>query len=426
MNPTGWAGPMRVFDRLYVKVYATVVATLLLALLVSVAIWSTGPELATARKSFGMASGLATAALGDPNAPPDVQQAAIRRLSGLLEADLAVYDRAGRLVGAAGAALPAPGEVDEDRPRGAARNPVWKFTLRDGRQIVIRPPWQRQMRGPGFLAHLAVVGLVLAIGSFPVVRGLTRRLERLQQGVETLGAGNLGIRVKVEGRDEVARVAESFNAAAARIEQLVNAHRMLLANASHELRTPLTRLRLGVERLGVAGDETLRAGVASDIAELDALIDEILLTSRLDAMRSLDTVEDVDLLALAAEEASRYDDIGVSGAAVEVRGDPRLLRRIIRNLLENAGKYGRRPIDVEVSASGTSVVLKVTDAGDGVAPEDRERVFEPFFRRPQASRAETGAGLGLAIVRQIARLHGGEVVLESGSTFVVTLPGCGI
>lgn len=426
MSPKGWTAPMRVFDRLFVKVYATVVGTLLLALLVSVAIWWTGPEQAMARKSFGMASGLATAALGEPDAPPDVRKAAIRRLAALLESDLAVYGRDGRILGTAGAPLPPPAAIDDERPRSGARNPVWKFRLRDGRLIVIRPPFQRHVRGPGFLAHLAAVGLVLAVGSFPVVRGLTRRLERLQQGVETLGAGNLGVRVTVEGRDEVARVAESFNAAAARIEQLVNAHRLLLANASHELRTPLTRLRLGVERLGAdtERDKALRADVAGDIAELDALIDEILLTSRLDAMRTLDTVEDVDLLALAAEEASRYDDTSVSGTAVTVRGDPRLLRRIIRNLIENAGRHGKPPIEVDVAPSGSNVMLRVSDAGAGVAAQDRERVFEPFFRRSTTAAGEAGTGLGLAIVRQIARLHAGEARVQDGSTFVVTLPGC--
>lgn len=422
MSATNWTVPMRVLDRLYVKVYATVVVTLLLALLVSVAIWWAGPEQAMARRSFGMASGLATAALGDPQAPADIQRASIRRLSELLEADLAVYDRTGRLIGAVGAPLPPLGTIDDDRPRPSLRNPVWKFSLRDGRQIVIRPPFQLHGRGPGFLAQLAALGLVLAIGSFPVVRGLTRRLERLQQGVETFGAGNLAARVKVTGRDEVARVAESFNAAAARIEQLVKAHRMLLANASHELRTPLARLRLEVEQLGTTNDETLRAGVARDIAELDALIDEILLTSRLDAMPSLEAIEDVDLLALAAEEASRYDDISVSGTAVSIRGDQRLLRRIIRNLLENAGRHGKPPVQISIAAAPAQVTLKVSDAGEGVAPEDRERVFEPFFRRSKTAAADTGAGLGLAIVRQIARLHGGDVSLQPGNMFVVALP----
>lgn len=421
MDTTKWAAPMRLFDRLFVKVYATVVGALLLVLLVSVAIWWTGPEQSMARKSFGMASGLATAALGDPDAPPEAQKAAIQRLSELLESDLAVYDKAGRLVAAVGAPLPSPDTIDDERPRSSMRNPVWRFILRDGRQIVIRPPFQRHVRGPGFLAHLAAVGLVLAIGSFPVVRGLTRRLERLEQGVETFGQGNLGARVQISGRDEVARVADSFNRAAERIQLLVNAHRMLLANASHELRTPLARLRLGVERLGDTSDEVLRAGVTRDIAELDALIDEILLTSRLDAMPTLEAVEEVDLLALAAEEASRYDDVIVSGSPLAVHGDQRLLRRIIRNLIENAGRHGKPPVDISVASDGSKAILRVSDAGEGIAAKDRERVFEPFFRRSTNAAAPNSTGLGLSITRQIARLHGGEARFVSGSTFEVSL-----
>ena len=417
---------MRIFNRLYLKVYATVVGTLVMAFVVSAAIWSSGPEQAMARSAFGMASGVASAALGDPEAPMQDQLKALARLSSLLEADLAVYDRQGRLVGTAGAPLPSPSEVDSIRTRFYGRNPVWKFQLQDGRVIVIRPPFQRRMHGSGFLMHMAVVALILAIGSFPIVRGLTRRLERLQHGVETLGAGNLSVRVKVEGKDEVAKVAESFNRAASRIEELVGAHRMLLANASHELRTPLTRLRLGVERLKATADERVKADVERDIAELDALIEEILLTSRLDALRGLEAIEEIDLLALAAEEAARYEDIGITGAPVTVKGDARLLRRVIRNLIDNALRHGKPPVDVTVQPEGSSAVLRITDHGSGVSAQDGERIFEPFFRKSVQGTADTGTGLGLALVRQIARLHGGDVRLEAESTFVVTLPKCGI
>src|SRR5262249_9606917 len=149
--------------------------------------------------------------------------------------------------------------------------------------------------------------LIVAVAAFPVVRRVTRRLERLQQGVESLGAGDLSARVKVEGRDEVARLAQSFNGAAARIERLVGAHKMLLANPSHELRTPLTRIRLAIELLKQEVDPQRKAELEKDIAELDQLIDEILLTSRLDAVSALEVEEDVDLLALAAEECARYE-----------------------------------------------------------------------------------------------------------------------
>jgi signal transduction histidine kinase len=417
---------MRIFNRLYLKVYVTVVGTLVMAFLVSAALWASGPEQAMARNAFGMASGVASAALGDPAAPMADQLKALARLSQLLEADLAVYDAKGRLIGTAGAPLPTPDEIDSDRPRSWSRNPVWKFQLQDRRVIVIRPPFQRRVHGSGFLMHMAIVALILAIGSFPIVRGLTRRLERLQHGVETLGAGNLSVRVKVEGRDEVAKVAESFNRAAGRIEELIGAHRMLLANASHELRTPLTRLRLGVDRLKGSADDSVKADVERDIAELDALIEEILLTSRLEALRGLDTVEDVDLLALAAEEGARYEDIGVSGEPLTVKGDPRLLRRIIRNLIENALRHGKPPVDVTVLGTGESVILRVTDHGNGVPEQDRDRIFEPFFRKSVQTSSDSGTGLGLALVRQIARLHAGDVRLEAESTFAVTLPKCGI
>ena len=159
---------------------------------------------------------------------------------------------------------------------------------------------------------------------------------------------NLGVRVEVRGRDEVARLAASFNRAASRIEDLVRSHRMLLANASHELRTPLTRLRLGIEMLKEKADPVRQAGLERDIAELDALIGSILLSSRLDAMQHIEQAEDVDLLALAAEEASRFDDIAVDGESVTVRGDSRLLLHLIRNLIDNALRHGKPPVALSV------------------------------------------------------------------------------
>src|SRR5216684_3428380 len=159
------------------------------------------------------------------------------------------------------------------------------------------------------------MAIAIAVFSYPVVRGLTKRIERLQAGVETLGAGNLATRVAVEGRDEVAQLAASFNRAAARIEELIGAHRLLLANASHELRTPLSRIRLGVELFEAKPDPKIKAELARDIAELDLLIDEILLASRIDAAPAL-PVETIDLLGLAAEECARYEDCTLQGASV--------------------------------------------------------------------------------------------------------------
>jgi signal transduction histidine kinase len=417
---------MRIFNRLFVKVYLTIVASLLLVVVVSALVFRAGPEADQARGAFQMAGGVLTASLADPAAPADAQRAAVRRLSQIINADLALYTGDGVLIAAAGEPLPAPreaGEHSDDRWIRHGRRHVWTLPLADGRFVVVRPPFERGRRGLGFFSHLAIVALLIALAAFFVVRGITGRLERLQKGVEQLGAGDLTARVRVEGRDEVAAVAESFNRAAGRIEELIKAHKMLLANASHELRTPLTRLRMGIELLKERADPARKAELEQDIAELDQLIDEILLSSRLDAMERFDRVESVDLLALAAEEAAHYDATTVTGTPVTVQGDARLLRRLIRNLLENAKRHGAPPIEVSVGVESAAATLTVADHGEGVAEADRARIFEPFFRK--AGSASTGTGLGLALVRQIARRHRGDVTVETRdgrSAFVLRLP----
>jgi len=278
--------------------------------------------------------------------------------------------------------------------------------------------------GFGLFLLLALLALAVGVGAYPVVRRLTARLERLQGGVESLGAGDLSARVKVEGHDEVARLAESFNRAAARIEELVGAHKVLLANASHELRTPLARIRMAVELMKENADPKRKRDLGLDIAELDTLIDEILLASRLEVVKGLDVDEEVDLLALASEECARYEEVELGGQPVSVRGDPRLLRRMIRNLLENARRHGAPPIEVSVCRTEGGAELRVCDHGPGIAEAEREGVFRPFHRF-EGARASAGAGLGLALVRQIARRHGGDARYlgreQRRSCFVVSL-----
>jgi signal transduction histidine kinase len=146
------------------------------------------------------------------------------------------------------------------------------------------------------------------------------------------------------------------------------------------------------------------------------------LASRLDAVRTLQTREDVDLLALVAEECAGYE-IAPQGVPVAIRGDARLLRRLVRNLLENARRHGKPPIRVELRPIGNHAVLDVMDAGEGIPEAERERVFAPFHRLGAGTK---GAGLGLALVRQIARLHSGDAALaprpDAPVCFRVTLP----
>jgi len=285
-----------------------------------------------------------------------------------------------------------------------------------------RPPF-------GFVWMLALVGIAVAVGVFPIIRRLTQRLEALQRSVQRFGEGDLSVRVPAQGHDEVADLGRQFNAAAERVEALVKSHKSLLANASHELRSPLARIRMGLELMGgQQPSPAFREEILRNIAELDQLVDEILLASRLDAREAdVGTVEAVDLVGLAAEECARIGaELDAGSEVLEVQGVSKLLRRALRNLLENARRYSPGGITVELRRSGPQAEVWVCDRGPGVPPGQRERIFEPFYRLPGASERAGGVGLGLALVRSIAARHHGTVHCEDrtggGACFVLRLP----
>ena len=363
--------------------------------------------------------------------------------------EVMVRNSAGELVGEGKARLrlpdglpveaPPPQSPDMPHPPGHfGSGPEFMVRMHSGELMHVhlpRPPHSFWSRPPyGFFWSLGLVGLAVALGTYPIVRRLTRRLENLQKGVEQWGTGNLSARVAEQGNDEVTYLAQRFNHAAAQVEQLVTSHKSLLANASHELRSPLTRIRMGLELMGDAPSPAMKAEISRSVGELDQLIDEILLASRLDAKEAdLGTVEPVDLTGLASEECARMEahlELGTHPQSMVVPGIAKLLRRVLRNLLENARRYGTSDIEVALSTSnapsGTWVWLSVSDRGPGVPPELRERIFEPFYRLPGASEREGGVGLGLSLVRSIVQRHGGQVRCEDreggGARFVVMLP----
>ena len=379
-------------------------------------------------------------------------------------------------------------------PRRAMVAVIHRVALPDDRTLLIRT-WRPAPPQLPISAPLALALLFVAVGlaAWPVSRRITRRLEALQRSVDAQAAGDLRVRAEVSGQDEVAALAHSFNHAAERIEALVNrqeallsTQRRLLANASHELRSPLARIRMAIElMLENPADLTHHTDeVRQNIRELDALVEEILLASRLDTL-SLDELrrEPVDLTQLAAEEAARTGAVwmdetppGVNGHAISeagathmtVAGDARLLRRLLRNLLENARRYqpeGDEPVllclsrepgpvavgspeaDTDPGRSGDSdagvnhsgagkgaqtgevtdwLRIEVLDRGPGVPEAARERIFEAFYRVDGHSEQAGNVGLGLSLVRQIARRHGGDAHHEpregGGSRFVVRLP----
>ena len=447
---------------LYLRIYATVVVVLLLFAFASA--WVLQNQLDHERvrnesalnERLGAWADLIQRSLPGADAPAETQAAALREWSQRLRIPIALDDAGGKRIGASDSFTR---RIDEGLIRPFA------VKLDDGRTLwTMRPGQLRQMagggqrppgalpdergariqpgawpllapgvpRGTGLAIILVVLFIAVAAGAFPVVRRLTRRLEALKQGVEQFGAGELSHRVAVSGSDEVAAVASSFNVAAARVEALVQSHRSLLANASHELRSPLARMKMAVSLLDEASPpqrENLKREIDRNVAELDALVEEVLLASRLDGAQDPLHRDKVDLLAVAAEEASRVDASVESAGDVFVSGDERLLRRALRNLLENARRYGGGEIVVSLQPSvrgRPGATVQVCDRGAGIEPAMRERIFEPFFRLPGHAEQAGGVGLGLSLVKQIAARHGGSVRCDGreggGSCFTIELP----
>ncbi|MFB0898459.1 MAG: ATP-binding protein [Polaromonas sp.] len=360
--------------------------------------------------------------------------------------EIVIRNEAGQVIGSA--------QTSADRRRG--QDLSFDVVTHDGQTLEVhmprpqRPPGSNPWLRPpfGFFWTLALVGLAVALAAYPIIRRLTLRLEALQRGVERWGSGDLSTRVTVQGQDEVAFLAERFNSAAERIETLMdsqkallNAHKNLLANASHELRSPLTRIRMGLELMSADITSPQRIEISRSITELDQLIDEILLASRLDTKQAdAEPFETLDLTGLAAEECSRVKaeltaELGHqadtdNAHSLQLRGSTRLLRRLLRNLLENAKRYSDGDVTLVLSQGGSTAqptaVIRVSDHGPGVLAEQRERIFEPFYRLPGASERDGGVGLGLALVKSIAERHGGTVRCEDnpggGASFVVELP----
>ncbi|MFD8245240.1 sensor histidine kinase [Nocardia sp. NPDC059691] len=278
--------------------------------------------------------------------------------------------------------------------------------------------------------------LVVALVTWLVTRRALRPVEAIRRQLAEIMDGDLSLRVPEPGsRDEIGRLASTTNATLAALEESTERQRRFIADAAHELRSPIASLRTQLE-VAQAHPELLELdGLIGDTIRLEHLAADLLLLARLDAGEQ-PRADRVDLTVLVREELEhRVRDrvavrISIPEEPVAVTGSRTQLARVLGNLVDNAQRHAANTVDVAVDHDADErVVLSVTDDGPGVPPADRDRIFQRFVRLDDArSRDDGGAGLGLAIVRDVVERHGGTIHVTDGTPgarFVVTLPAAG-
>lgn len=296
----------------------------------------------------------------------------------------------------------------------------------------IGPGWADLELARPLILLLVLVSFILA-GAYFSLRRILRPIAWLKQGVLEVGHGNLDHRVPLQRADEFRDLAQAFNEMTERIREMLHARERLMLDLSHELRSPLTRLKLALEFLP---DDPARDSIRQDIAEMEALAGAILDNARIRYQQGELPREPMDLAPLAEDAVKEFENQtpGVRTVAmpsgIVCRIHPQLIRTVMRNLLANAVRHspaGSRPIEVHLEKQLPFAVLRITDHGVGIAPEDRPRIFDPFFRAdPSRSRLSGGYGLGLSLCQAIAEAHEGKIEVQSqpgrGSTFSFFLP----
>ncbi|WP_434456319.1 HAMP domain-containing protein [Stutzerimonas urumqiensis] len=293
--------------------------------------------------------------------------------------------------------------------------------------VQLGPIYQMNPYPPHLLVLIGVLGLALiGVTIFLLVRQLERRLRELERAASQVAGGDLETRVPEVGSDSVTRLASAFNGMAAHLQRLLNIQREMVRAVAHEFRTPVARLRFGLEMTGDAETPEARRkyldGMDSDIQDLDRLVDEMLVYSRLEQGSPALRFEPVDLAALIDQVIDELAPLRpavrverVPGRLAEgdeqarVDGEPRYLRRALTNLVTNAMRHAETQVRIRYNLDATHALLEVEDDGPGVPEEAWERIFAPFLRLDDSrTRASGGHGLGLSIVRRIVYWHGGR------------------
>jgi two-component system, OmpR family, sensor kinase len=381
-----------------------------------------------------------------------VRNTVLRRLYERGRVRMTLYDAGGVFLGSAGPAFPLPSaELLAELRRTGEEG----FTGEEAKLSVAH--YQNGVfKGYGFVApaapfsiffdwpHALLVLGTIALIAWPLAVSLTGPVRALSETMNVFGAGDLSARVAKLGNDEIGELALGFNRLAARIQDLLQSEKMLLAAVSHELRTPLQRVRLALDLAADAegpNSQTHLAGVSADLNDLDELLSDILVVARLDPARpaserllSKQSIPPDELIAECVEriEAAHPERTFLWPESPRLplcEMDPRFVRRALLNLLENAARYSppNEPIEIASWADQDELFIEVRDKGPGIPAELQSRIFEPFFQGDAARSDSSGSGLGLSIVQRIAEAHGGRVGVSGcgGATFRIALPLAG-
>ncbi|MDX6231740.1 MAG: hypothetical protein QOH68_708 [Nocardioidaceae bacterium] len=289
----------------------------------------------------------------------------------------------------------------------------------------------------GLSVAMPAAALLLAALVWILVGRVLSPVEQIRRQVAEISGSSLDRRVPEPAtRDEVARLAQTMNGMLERLEASAARQQRFVADASHELRSPLARMRAELEvdmaRPERADHEATQRSLLDETESLQRLVDDLLLLARSDGVSTLGSRGPVDLDDVVMREVQRIRDAGgpvidsSSVSAAQVVGDPAHLARVVRNLLENARQHGGPLITVTLVERAGQAVLTVSDNGEGIHQDLRERVFERFVRADDARvRSGHSSGLGLAISREIVTAMGGRIMLDAahpGASFVVMLP----
>lgn len=269
-----------------------------------------------------------------------------------------------------------------------------------------------------FLLAMILIIIFVTAGFF--FHRLIRPIQALNKGVKEIGKGNLDFQLKINGSDEIGQLAKAFNQMSIDLKRMLESRDQLLLDVSHELRTPLTRAKLALE---MTEECEYIISAKRNIKEVEIMISELLESQRL--RNSLDEIEfkPVNLKKLLEDIQNEYiyDEQQLVfhpiNEKLKIKADEKLIKIVLRNIIDNALKYSPKdaqPIEISVSCLHKKISIQIEDFGDGLSPEEIEKVFEPFYRTDKSRSRKTGGyGLGLHLCKRIMEAHSGEISLEN-------------